>query len=512
MPQAAKPAPSNRRHSPGVATRHPQYDKYAKKWKRARDVTNGQDAIYEGNEKYLPKLVDETALEYHARQNRTPFFNASWRTVAGFVGMIFRKPPTKNIPKALEAYLADVTMTGISFDTLAKDVVYEDLIVSFVGLHVDHPPLVVMASGRAPTKAEAEKAGLRPSMRRYEAEHIRNFAYRFFPERNRTVLGEVRLDEVRIEKKSEFESEEIEIIRMLELDEDGFYRVRIFLTDTEEELIDELVYPLMNGQKMTEIPFEFIGPDGTFGKYEEPVMIDLFDLNIKHFQVSADYEHGCHFTALPTPYVTGYKQQVGPDGKEIKETFRVGSTNMLVFPNAETKVGYAEFTGTGLTTLENNLDRKEAQMAAIGARMLAPDKSGVEAAETLAMRHSGENSILSAVAVSCSDGLTKSLKVFAAWLNIAGEIEYKLNRDFVPMVIDPARMTSLLAAVQAGRLSGESFFDLMQRGDIIPAETTYEEEQARIDATEIPPPVGAEPTDDDPSKKKKEEKKTGDDE
>jgi hypothetical protein len=45
-------------------------------------------------------------------------------------------------------------------------------------------------------------------------------------------------------------------------------------------------------------------------------------------------------------------------------------------------------------------------MAAIGARMLAPEKNGVEAAETLFMRHSGENSILSAIAIAVGNGLT----------------------------------------------------------------------------------------------------------
>jgi hypothetical protein len=78
-------------------------------------------------------------------------------------------------------------------------------------------------------------------------------------------------------------------------------------------------------------------------------------------------------------------------------------------------------------------------MAAIGARMLAPEKNGVEAAETLFMRHSGENSILSAIAIAVGNGLTEALNMFAAWAEEAGEVSFAINRDFMPIALMVAR-------------------------------------------------------------------------
>jgi len=486
----------------GVAALNVNYTKFAAKWKRCRDVTNGQDAVYEAGVEYLPLLLGETTDEYRARQGRTPFFNASWRTVAGFVGMIFRKPPTKDIPPSLDEYLKDVTMTGISLDVFAQDTVYELMTTSLCGIYVDHPPLKTNDDGTPLTVRQAEGMGLRPSMKRYNVEAIRD--WKLGRINNKTVLTQVRLSEIKTVAITEFKDEETAVIRVLDLDPDGFYRVRVFIEASEEQDGDD-VYPLMNGAKMTEIPFYFLTPDGAEIGYPEPILLDLFDLNLKHYQVSADYEHGCHMTGLPTPWITGHRGEMGPDGKEVKETIRIGSTTMLVFPDKDTKVGFLQVQG-GFEALEKNLDRKEAQMAAIGARMLAPEKTGVEAAETLTIRNSGEHSILGAISVAGSTGIESAVNMFARWLNVKKECKYQLNRDFIPFVVDPAKMQAWLAAVQAGKMSGETFFDLLQRGDLIPSDRTYEEEQDRIDATPPPPPLpGAEleePDEDDPEKKK----------
>lgn len=498
----------------GVKDRHKGYSEYTSKWRRVRDTVAGQDAIYAGNTLYLPFLVDESGAEYLKRLHRTPFYNATWRTMASFVGLMFRKPPLKEMPKALEPFLNDVTMSGVSFDNFAQDVVLEDIAVSRVGVLVDYPTgQAVTADGKPMSIAQAEAAGLRPSMVMYKAEQIINWRFEFV--NNRHMLTQVRLWETQVDVKSEFETEEYNVIRVLDLFF-GQYRVRRFREDSEEQIGGD-IFPQMNGAPLAEIPFFFIGPDGGQSELSDPVLIDLVDLNIKHFQVSADYEHGCHMTGLPTPVVAGLNaEKFDEAGNPVYPKLYIGSTTAWILPTgADAK--YLEFTGQGLTALKENLDRKEAQMAAIGARMLTPEKSGVEAAETVAMRHSGENSILAAIAIAVSEGLTKALRVFAAWCGITvteENLKFEINRDFMPFPITPQALTALLSAVQAGRLSHESFFDLMKRGDLLDSELTFEEEQGRIDAAEIPPPVGHnggpaleddEDEDEDPTKPKPEE-------
>jgi hypothetical protein len=67
--------------------------------------------------------------------------------------------------------------------------------------------------------------------------------------------------------------------------------------------------------------------------------------------VSADYEHGCHFTGLPTPWIAGY-QAADP---EKPDTFYIGSTAAWTFGDPNAKCGYLEFSGGGLDFSERQL-------------------------------------------------------------------------------------------------------------------------------------------------------------
>lgn len=475
----------------GVKNRHKQYDRFVTKWRRVRDAVAGQDAIYAGATLYLGKLQDEEEGEYQKRLKRTPFYNATWRTMAAFVGMMFRKPPTLEVPDKLKPLLEDITMSGVSFNDFAEDITLEDIQLNRVGVLVDYPKgLSVNADGTPITMAQFEAANMRPSMVMYKAEAILNWQHEFI--NNRHTLTQVRLWEQGKEKKTEFEEEMFGIIRVLDLFE-GKYRVRRFREDNEEQIgWDE--YPTMNGKTLDYIPFYIVGDES---EVSEPELIDLVDLNIKHFQVSADYEHGCHMTGLPTPVIIGLQPegfQQAAEGQPpvpIYPKVHIGSTTALVLPK-ECDAKFMEFTGQGMTALKDNLDKKEAQMAAIGARMLTPEKAGVEAEGTVAMRHAGEHSILASIAVAVSNTLTKALKTFGEWAGVTGEIKFEINRDFMPFMLSPQALTALLGAVQAGKLSDEAFFDLLKRGDLIDAKVDFETEQGRIDNNSEPPaPVPA---------------------
>lgn len=475
----------------GVSNTHPSYNASLIKWKRCRDVVAGQDAIYAGKDNYLPKLKNEDIGDYEARMMRTPFFNASWRTVASFVGMMFRKDATLEAPDATKKLLEDVTGTGISFNNLAKNIAYENLTVSFLGVFVDYPAEYVKENGGTLTIPEAEALGLRPVMTLYNAESIRNWDHRRI--NNKTVLSQVRLGETQrtLKPGSEFEYEEKAVIRLLDLDEVGNYRIRVFSQDNEEQ-IGGAVYPKLNGQFLKEVPFYFIGPDGTDAKIEEPVNIDLFNHNIKHYQVSADYEHACHMTALPTPFITGYRPTVDIEtGKSEDPDFYIGSGTAWVFPDKDTKVAFLEYNGSGISSIKSNLDDKKEEMAALGARALAPDKAGVESQKTQVTRNTGENSILGAVSLAISAGLTKALDMFNRWAGQSGTCKYELNREFVPFTIDPASLTAWMALIQAGLMTKEDLFDLLKRGDMVDPETEFEDWQSRLEvAVDMPAPIG----------------------
>lgn len=486
-----------------VETLHPEYKARAPQWKRARDTAAGQDAVHAGGILYLPKLKKQEQLEYDAYKLRTGFYNATGRTISGLIGMLFRKPPKVEVPDGINDILKDVDMKGKPFVMFAQDVAEECLNPGRVGVLVDHsvaPPSDVVV-----TVAKSRELGLRPMMQMYCAENIIN--WRIDRINNAAVLGMVVLtedykfpigqgkpDEPWGPKSNEFEAVCEMRYRVLDIDTQrgNTYRQRVFRKDrNNNDQLVETIIPLMNGFPLPYIPFWFIGPDGIDMGVEAPPLIDLINTNLSHYRTNADYEHGCHFTGLPTPWISGYQNL---DPEKGAPDFYIGSTKAWVFQDPNAKAEYLEFTGQGLGELAKNLDRKENQMAVLGARMLAPEKATAETATTAAIHRTGENSALAGIGISVSLALTKVLFVFTTWAGqivTPDKVNFETTRDFMPVNIDAQTLTALVQAWQAQAISFDTFYDLMQRGDISQADVDAAIEQERIKKNPPPAPIPA---------------------
>lgn len=471
--------------SDGVATLHKDYKKFAPKWKRCRDVCAGQDAVHAAGPAYLPMLKGQRPESYAAYVKRTPFINYSWRTVAALNGLLFRKEPKIEVPAGLEDYLNDVSQSGMPFDVYCRTIGLEILQVGRVSTLVDYPPA---PNTPAPlVVAQAETLGLRPTMKIYETETFINWKFRTI--NNKFVLSMVVLKECIATPEDEFSDKDSIQYRVLDLNEaaGNTYRMRVMLrSDSGQDVVVSETIPLINGKPLNYIPFFTIGVDGITNNVDEPPLIDLFDANLSHYLTCADYENGCHLTGLPTPFITGWSPPPGMD-PSVPAEIGIGSDYFILQASKDAKIAYLEFTGQGLQALVANKEAKESQMAMLGSRVLGSDKAGVEAFKTVAMRNNGETSILASISLAMSLGITAALTSFALWAGKAGNTDITLNRDFLPVGMDGPTLTAYLGIVQAGKMSDEEFFDLLQRGDVIDAEVTFETHQGQLDSQ--PPPM-----------------------
>lgn len=233
---------------------------------------------------------------------------------------------------------------------------------------------------------------------------------------------------------------------------------------------------------MSFIPFLFISADDLTPDVDDPPLIDLVDVNLAHYRVTADYEHGCHFTGLPTPVISGYVKN------DPSEKLYVGSSHAWVFPEPGAHASYLEFSGQGLSALTENLSRKEQQMAILGARMLEPQLKGGEAADSGSIRRKGEESMLAATAKNVSRGLTICLRWLTEWAGADPEqVEFEFNHDFYPVPMTTAMISTIMSGWQSGLpgFSDQGVFGMLQKGEVIPKGVTLEEEQARISDRQI---------------------------
>ena len=465
----------------GVRTTHREYDEYAEVWRTCDDVVDGQRAMHKAGERYLPKLTEEGSDAYKARVKQTDFYNATWRTIAGLVGMAFRKDPTVEVPAAIEPYMANIDLAGTTLYTFAKEVCEEVLEYGRMGLLVDHPPMPENVA--AITQAMAERIGLRPTLKKYGPEHIINWRYATIG--NATVLAMVVLKEEAEIAKSEFEFDEEDRYRVLDLDENGQYRQRVYRIDDKgrDELVEGPIYPQMNGRALGFIPFYIIGTNGMALECDEPPLIDLIYANIAHYQVNSSYRSGLHFIALPTACFFGATED------ETNGGIYLGSRRALAFRDPNANASFLEFKGDGIPSIERALQGIEQRMAVLGARMLADETSQVETLGATQIKRTGENSVLASIVIGVSQVLTRALEVMRDWSGASGEVKFGISREFLPAGMDPAKMRELLAAWQSGAISFEDYFLNMQSADIIRAEKTFEEHREQVDSQGLAMPA-----------------------
>jgi hypothetical protein len=92
----------------GVRTTHAEYDAFAPKWKRTRDCISGQDAMHAAGDGLSPQAQGRErrhrlqGAQDAARLKLSDFFNGTYRTIDALGGMAFRKPPSVDVPKAIE--------------------------------------------------------------------------------------------------------------------------------------------------------------------------------------------------------------------------------------------------------------------------------------------------------------------------------------------------------------------------------------------------------------------------
>lgn len=455
----------------GVDTLHPQYETMLPVWQRCIDAADGEVAVHKAGVRYLPKLAEETPEEYDARKGRTPFFNATWRTIQGMKGMLFRKDTQLVAPTTVMEYLTDADMAGTPIDQLAQELTEEVLTTGRAGLMVDYPSV---NTDETMTVARAAAMGLRPMLAKYDGKSIINWKTARIG--NRLLLTLIVLLEDSPVGDSEFGHETETRYRVLDLvptPSGMVYRQRVFRINDKntEELISE-VFPMIGSRPLSEIPFIIFGADSIGPRIETPPLLDLVMMNFHHYTVSADYEHGCHFSGLPTAVISGYHAGEG-------ETLRIGGTAIITLPDPNATAKYMEVEND-FKALSMNLESKKSEMAVLGARMLENQKAQVEAADTIRQRSAGESSALAALAATLSAGITRALNIFAAWAGAAGDVRFDINRDFMPQGMTAQELTALVQAWQSGAISQQVLFENLQAGEIISADDTFEEEQERL--------------------------------
>ena len=488
-----------------VDARHPLYEAMVRTWRKVRDCMRGEDAIKANAKDYIPRLSghDQTVAgeaAYQSYVQRGTFYGALGRTVFALVGLLMRKAPAVRWPDGNDLYRR-CTKENESFDVLLGEVLRDVISVGRVALLVD-----------ASLTPNAD-----PYVVSYKAENLINWEVGMVG--SRSELIEVVFAEKRRDRQADGSWKEVDQYRVYKLgvphyqgDEESDKRNQVFAQEAfqgilpgdmgpagvcyvetwekrkaedgqrEHFALTSLVVPRRRGgAPLQELPIVIINAEGIGAKPCTPPMNDFANLNLSHGRNSFDLEHGLHYTSIPTPYAAGFEVARG-------EVLEIGATTAWVSGDPQAKAGYLEFSGAGLQKIMDVMAKKEEQMGVLGARLLQPEKAGVESADAYRMRQAGERSVLAMVSDQVSEGASRVLRILLHWVlpgsrpeELLENAAIELTKDFEVARMPPQELAALFQIYQGGGMSFDSFFWNLQRGEVFPETTTVEEERQRIE-------------------------------
>lgn len=429
---------------------HPEYKYYFPEWKIIRDCCEGEKDVKGAKEAYLPRLEGMESGEYKVYLHLACFYNFTGRTAGALVGTLLKKKPiVDSLPKELVPKLAALTQDSESWDCFVERATDEYVKMRRYGVLVDLPAV--------------ESSVPNPYLVEYVAEDILDWTEEADPTTGRRRLTRVVLrewKEVRVLPTDPC----VKVVRyrVLEL-VDGVYRVSLHAVDSSDATLQTpptVTTPTIRGNTFSYIPFCILGGART----AKSGLNDIARLNLSHYNSYAILEHARFYTGLPVYFA---------------ETDGEGETEYVLAPNRVWEVqkgcraGVIEFNGQGLKFLENALEQKEAQAAALGGRMIGVTSRSVsETDNQTQMKDRNEQAILLQNARALEEAATFILRTWAEFNLVprdeAERIVAEYNKDFLYSAIGSREFRAIQSMYQANALPIEVLYDYMRKAEVIP--------------------------------------------
>jgi hypothetical protein len=443
-----------------VRTKHRDWNYHYAKWKKVRNAIAGDLITYLRNvglNEPDKKYGEERQHEY---EQGAICYNFTKRTLSGMVGSVMRKDPEQIIPTELEYLLKNCDGSGVGLWQHAQDTLMEIDSVGRGGLLVDAPE-----TGAA-TAAEQNAGLLNPVIAFYTAENIINWRLQRFGSVNRVVMVVLRETWEYFEPGNEFETKCGEQYRVLDLDENGKYRQRIFRfkeAGGDAEPVEE-IYPQLGAQLEGKIPFTFIGASNNDASVDDAPLLPLAELNIGHFRNSADNEESSFVVGQPTLFIF-------PGEGMTVQTFQEANPNGIKFGS---RTGHNLGTGGDAKLVqaeENNLAKqnmldKEQQAIQIGAQLITPTQQIT--AESARLQRGADTSVMATIARNVSMAYTEAMQWVAAMMGLreGTEIEFKLNMEFFLTPMTAQDRAAWMADINAGLLPATAYYAALRKAGV----------------------------------------------
>lgn len=455
-------------------------------WIKIRDTVDGERALKEEREVYLPSFPAMDKGEYNSYLDRASFYNFTARTIKAILGRLLTgQPRIDGLNDKLLSELSHISYQAESFETFYKRIAREIVTMGRIGVLIDMP-----------TAATALPS---PYLASYTAENILDWQF------EESVLYEVPGAPIRLKLTKVVLREWIAKCdpgaaptsgpavttsrkptdanayapfyaryRVLRLNEAGEYTVEVFEAEneTDAEINDSysqgVTTPLVRGKAIQYIPFNIFGPSDGGPTIETSPILSICETNLSHYRSYAHLEQGRFYCGFPIYFAEA-------SGAEDTE-YELGPNRVWVLEKGS-RAGLIEFNGQGLKFLENALTQKENHAAALGARMIGVSAQSVsESGDQVRMKEMNEQATLLAIANQLDNGFTQLFKWWAAWHGAdAKKVSVEFQKDFILAEAGAREFRALHSMYSDGVLPIEVLYDYFRKYQIIPESITQDE-------------------------------------
>jgi hypothetical protein len=454
-------------------------------WIKIRDTVDGERALKEEREVYLPSFPAMDKGEYNSYLDRASFYNFTARTIKAIMGRLLTGAPSlEGLNDKLSSELAHISYQAETFETFYKRVAREIVTMGRIGVLIDMP-----------VTATAKPS---PYFASYTAENILDWQF------DESVLYEVPGEPVRLKLTRVVLREWIAKCdptkppsgpsvttsrkptdanayspfyaryRVLNLNEAGEYTVEVFESEneTDAEINDSysqgVTTPLVRGKAIQYIPFQIFGPSDGGPTIETSPILSICETNLSHYRSYAHLEQGRFYCGFPIYFAEA-------SGAEDTE-YELGPNRVWVLEKGA-RAGLIEFNGQGLKFLENALTQKENHAAALGARMIGVSAQSVsESGDQVRMKEMNEQATLLAIATQLDNGFTNLFKWWVSWHGVDPKpVRVEFQKDFILAEAGAREFRALHSMYKDGVLPIEVLYDYFLKYQIIPESITQDE-------------------------------------
>jgi Domain of unknown function (DUF4055) len=425
-------------------SKNPYYNAWAPFWRKMRHAYGGETSIKAADFEYLPATpgqIQDNAMgakdsigyyDYSGYKMRAVYPSFVSDSVRDLIGVMHQKPPTIELPPALEPLRERATLTGESIELLLRRINEQQLVVGRIGLMLDLP--------NTPGTAL-------PYIATYHAENIYNWDNGTRDEPTLQTLNLVVLNETEEERGPDFEWTTVEKYRVLVLgdprtnESDGFYRQGVFRDTSTTFTESDLIEPQIRGTMLDQIPFIFINATDLLSEPVPPPLLPLAEQCLTIYRAEADRRHNLFMQAQDTLVVVGGKEGT---------IYRVGAGAALNIPAG----GDAKFIGVssaGLTeqgrALENDYRRAQEMSGSLIDTVSRQKESG----EALRQRVAAQTATLHQIAMAAAEGVQNILRMGAEWIGVDPEaVIVTPNLEFADRKMSALELLQLAQAKEAG--------------------------------------------------------------